>query len=452
MTGAPRTLGRFTALWLSQTVSVFGSAMTFFAATAWLAAVAYPRPEDQPALAAALVGLMLAYAVPTIATSPFAGAWADRHDRRQIMLVADAASAAASAVLAGLALAGGLSPVWLVALVATQRVFASFHRVAFEASYVMIVPDARLPRAHALVQTSWAVCNVLAPLLGVVLAALPAQARAAGWGGPGAWLAGVSHGWGLAFALDAASFAIAAAALPFIAIPSPERSEPPGQRSLWADVMVGARFIRSRPALLWLMGLFVATNLFGALDSVLLPLMVKVNLADDVGSRGLTFDGGFAILTAATSAGGIAGGIIIAAWSGLKRRRIYGVLVPMAGLGLCQIGLGLAPGLAFAAAMAFLREQMLPALAAHHQTIWQTLTPAELQGRVFGVRNLLADVSAPLGMLIGGLLAGWFDPGWIMAGAGAALLSVAALQLGSPRRHELEPAAVAPVAGGTASP
>jgi hypothetical protein len=48
---------------------------------------------------------------------------------------------------------------------------------------------------------------------------------------------------------------------------------------------------------------------------------------------------------------------------------------------------------------------MSPLLSAHSQTIWQTQTPRELQGRVFSVRRPIAQCTLPVGALSAGSFA-----------------------------------------------
>jgi hypothetical protein len=64
---------------------------------------------------------------------------------------------------------------------------------------------------------------------------------------------------------------------------------------------------------------------------------------------------------------------------------------------------------------------MTPILNAHSQTIWQTQTPRELQGRVFSVRRLIAQFSWPASAFLMGALASRFDPGAIVMSLGAVL-------------------------------
>jgi MFS family permease len=441
---------RFVVLWLTQSISIFGSVLSSFAATTWLTTVAYARPEDRRMLSAVLAAQMLAFIVPNIVIAPLAGAWADRHDRRTTMVAADLANTAVASVLAGLALTGRLDATALIALIALISIIAAFHRAAFDASYVMLVAEHHLSRANALVDISWSLSNVLAPLLGVVLGGLPAIARAGAWQGAiGGAVAALPDGWGLAFALDAASFACAAAALCMLRIPSPLRGES-AATPFWSDVLFGARFVRRRRALLWLLVSFLLLNLLTAPEHVLVPLMLRIGLAGDLRARGLSFEGGYALLTLVGSLGGIAGGVAVATWSGLKRRRVLGVLVPMAAIGLCQLGYGVTTSVVFAAVMAFLVTAFGPFTNAHSQAIWQTVTPPEIQGRVFAVRRVVATCSMPIGMGVAGALGGWLDPGWLLGGCGAVLLTVVVSQFWNPLRHDLEPAAAPGAIGGAA--
>src|SRR6478672_2125594 len=90
----------FVIIWVTQSISVFGSALTFFALTIWLTQVLYPRPEQKPELAFALAAISLAFALPTVFIAPLAGAWADRHDRKRTMMSMDVLNGCVSLTLA----------------------------------------------------------------------------------------------------------------------------------------------------------------------------------------------------------------------------------------------------------------------------------------------------------------------------------------------------------------
>ena len=127
-------------MWATQSVSVFGSALTFFAINIWLAQTLYPKPEQRPELAGALSAISLAFALPIVFGAPIAGAWADRHDRKRTMMAMDFASGLVSLLLAVLAATDSLQLPLLIGLVVVHAVFSMFHQATFDTSYAMLVP------------------------------------------------------------------------------------------------------------------------------------------------------------------------------------------------------------------------------------------------------------------------------------------------------------------------
>src|SRR5690349_2212596 len=166
----------FLVVWISQSVSVFGSALTYFAINIWLTQTLYPRPDQKPQLAFALTTLGLAMAVPTLVAGPIAGAWADRHDRKRTMLAMDLLSAALSGLLVLLMATQRLTLPILIVGGVVMTVVAAFHGAAFDTAYSMLVPDHQLPRANGMMQTMWALSSVLSPALAAFLISLPALA------------------------------------------------------------------------------------------------------------------------------------------------------------------------------------------------------------------------------------------------------------------------------------
>ena len=61
---------------------------------------------------------------------------------------------------------------------------------------------------------------------------------------------------------------------------------------------------------------------------------------------------------------------------------------------------------------------MHPILNAHSQSIWQSHTPRDLQGRVFSIRRLIAWTIMPISTAATGALARVVDPGYVFASLG----------------------------------
>ncbi|GEM_PF-285595 len=430
----------FLIVWFTQSISVLGSELTFFALSIWLIQTLYPRADQKPELAIALSLVSLSAAIPRLLLIPFAGAWADRHDRKRTMMSMDFANGLVSGLLAVLVVTHVLQLPLLIVLLVIHSIIAVFHQSAFDASYAMIVPENKLSRANGMMQTIWSLSGIVAPSIAAAIIALPALLRQAGAAGP---IAQLPDGTALTMVTDSISFFFASSALIFLFIPSPHRTDlhdtaGRARKSMWADVQEGARYIWYRRPMLWLLGTFTVVNLLSSPVGIFQRLLLKYNLAADWTAQGMTFEAALALLATIGSVGGLAGGILISSWGGLKRKRIYGVLVPIIISASAMIGLGLSAGLIMAAIMIFTSSAMIPLMNAHSQTIWQVQTPRELQGRVFAVRRLIAQFTSPLGVAMAGLVGGQLDPGMFIAVLGTILLVFTVAQLFNPNLLRVE--------------
>jgi DHA3 family macrolide efflux protein-like MFS transporter len=440
----PHGFRTFVIVWVTQSISVFGSALTFFSINIYLTQTLYPLPEQKPQLAFALSAISLAFALPVVFGAPLAGAWADRHDRKRTMMAMDFLSGCLSLVLMSLMAAEGLQVWVLIALIVLFAIASAFHSAAFDTSYAMIVPEEQLPRANGMMQAMWSLSGILSPMIAATIIALPALARQGQLPGLiGTPLARLADGVPLAIAVDALTFFLASATLVFLFIPSPRQTDLDlaggGKKpNLWADVKVGAVFIWRRRPLLWLLGTFAVANFMAGPLGVFQPLIVKFNLAADWGSRGFTFETALALLSTAGAIGGVAGGFLVSAWGGLKSRRVYGVVLALVVAGLAQVAFGLSSLLFLTAAMALLDSAMIPIMNSHSQTIWQMQTPRELQGRVFAVRRLIAQFTWPLSTALAGWAGGAFNPGAVIAVLGGFLALFCLAQLFNPSLLRVE--------------
>jgi MFS family permease len=415
----------FVIVWTSQSVSVIGSALTGFAITIFLTTVLYPDPSQKAQLAWALSALNLSNAIPVVFLAPIAGAFVDRHDRKRTMIAMDFVNGCISLLAVALIASRQLNVFWLVIIGALSATATCFHSAAFDTSYAMLVPEQRLPRANGMMQTIWSLSGILAPSVAATLIALPALARNDQLPAFLSILAQIPDGAILAIGVDALTFFAAAVVPIFLFIPSPVRHDLQtaggGNKSMWADVKEGGLYIWHRRSFLWLLGTFTVANFVGGAQ-VLMPILVKFQLAPDWTARGMQFETVYALLTTVASIGGVLSGVIISAWGGLKARRIYGVLVPMIFEGLATIVFGGSRWLFVSIAAIGLMAAMGPILNAHSQSIWQIQTPHELQGRVFAVRRLIAQFSWPASSFLMGALASQFDPGIIVMVLGGVLV------------------------------
>jgi DHA3 family macrolide efflux protein-like MFS transporter len=350
--------------------------------------------------------------VPSIVLGGFAGALADRFDRRSMMLIANIGFTVCSGLLL-LSFGSGAFRLWhLYALTLGAAVFAALERPAFQASIAMLVPDSRRDRANAVRQITGSAASVIAPAVAGMLYAL----------------VGVIG----SITIDIATFLVAIAVLAIVRIPRPaETTEGVAMRAaVWRQVFDGFRYLAARPVLLGFCGYVSAVNLLANVAMVLLTPYVLAR----TGRAQL-----FGVVMAVMSAGGIAGALVISAGGRIGSR----MNTVMLGVVAASLFLGLAGVAREAFAIGASLFLMLFALAFTDAPFWSILqakVAPDLQGRVFAAYLQLIMLTTPLAALVAGPLADrvfeparrqpiWQSVGWLVGsglGAGMGMVFVVA--------------------------
>lgn len=357
----------FGLMWLGQLVSLVGSSLTRFALGVWV----YERTGS--ATQFALITLFAF--VPGLLVAPFAGALVDRWDRRWTLFWSDLAPAVGILALVLLIRAGELEVWHIYLVVALGSVFNTFHWPAYVAATTLLVPKKQLGRANGMLQLGQASSEVVAPVLAGLLIA--------------------TIGLDGLILIDLGTFLFAATTLLLVRIPRPPASAASRKRgSLLAEAAFGWTFIRERPGLLNLLFYFAMVNLVFSVTTVLVtPLVLSFATPRELAS-----------VLAASSAGLLAGSVVMTVTGG-PRPRIHGVLAFGLLFGAALFVAGLRPNPLLISAALFLLMFGAPIINGSSQAIWQVKVPPDLQGRVFAVRRLIAQLTAPLGFLSAGLLA-----------------------------------------------
>jgi len=373
----------FTVVWIGQVVSLLGTGMTQFALTIWAWEI------TGQATALALVGFFSFG--PTVILSPVAGALVDRWNRKLVMMVSDLAAGLMTLVALALYASGYLQIWHLYVTGALTGAFQAFQFPAYSAAVTTMLPKKQYARASGMLSLAESAAGVFAPLAaGVLLAAIG--------------IAGV-------MTIDVVTFVVAIAALLVAHIPQPQTSQAGqrGQGSLWQESLYGFRYIWQRPSLLGLQLVFLSTNLIGTVSFTLLAPMILARTGNDELVLGS--------VQSIIGIGGVVGSALLSIWGG-PARRVHGVLLGMAlegFLGILVMGLGRSPlvwGIG-----AFFLSFFLPMINGSNQAIWQAKVAPDVQGRVFATRRLIAQISAPVGMLMAGPLADYlFEPAMMSGG------------------------------------
>ncbi len=380
----PVGMPAFTIIWFGQMVSFLGTGMTRFALTIWAWQI------TGSATALALVAFFSFG--PTVLMSPIAGALVDRWNRKLVMALTDL-SAGLSTVAILLLYATDNLQIWhLYVAGAFAGAFESFQWPAYSAAITTMLPKEQYGRANGMMSLAQSVSEIAAPILAGILIGLIS-------------IGGV-------MTIDVITFVFAIATLTFVHIPQPVTTAEgrEGRGSLWQESAYGFRYILKRPSLLGLQLIFTAINLLGSFAFGVMRPMILARTGDNAQVLGTVLS--------ISGIGGVVGGLAMSAWGGPKPR-VHGVLVGMvlaSLLGDLLIGLGRTLPVWTVAAFSF--GFLLPIINGSNQAIWQAKVAPDVQGRVFAVRRLIAQISSPLALLIAGPLADYvLEPMMQPAGA-----------------------------------
>lgn len=379
----PAGMTAFMIVWVGQFISLLGTGMTRFAITLW----AWEMTGQATTLAlVAFFGF-----APSVVMMPFAGAIVDRYNRKLMMMVSDFGAGLGTIVLFTLSLNDSLAIWHLYVVAAFIAIFEAFQFPAYSSAISMMVEKKHYARTSALMGLAGSASGIIAPIAAAALYAIFK-------------LDGI-----LLIDMVTFSFALLTLALIYVPQPPPSAEGESSKGSIWSESAFGFRYIWRRKSLLGLQMLFFGGNLLFSMAFVLLSPMILSRTGNNQYILGSVMS--------AFGIGGVIGGVFISVWGGPKRR-VYGVAGGwiLSGLTAVAMGLGNSTPVWIAAALGNMVFGTL--INASNQAIWQSKVPPDVQGRVFSVRALIAQVTAPLAMLIAGPLADYvFEPGMMPGGA-----------------------------------
>jgi MFS family permease len=356
----------FSLLWFSGLISVAGD---------WVLRTALPYyVYVATGSTFATAGMTAAELAPAILLSSFTGVFADRWDRKRVLVVANLLQAG---IVASLLLVGE-GWLWVVYVAAAlQSTAQAFSQPAEAALLPSLVPREQLVQANAL--------NVLNNRLGR-LAGIPLGAALLSWSG--------LH---LVVVVDVLSFLIAAALVAPIVAPvrAVETGTEPEEPRFWREWLVGLRVVRDDRTIAVLFLVFGLMTFGGTmLDPLYVPWI------RDVLDEGI---GVVALLDVTSSIAGIGGSLLVGALgSRLPARTLIGWGSLIAGV-LLLVKFNV-PVLGLAVALTAIGGMTAVASAVGVETLAQERTPENLRGRVFGSLQASIWLMSLLGAMVGGIL------------------------------------------------
>jgi len=362
-----------TALFLSsQSLSMFGSMLVQYAII-WHVTLTTKS-------GAILTISTLAGFLPQIVISLFAGVWADRYHRKFLIIAADVLTAMSTLILAVFFLLG-YRELWLIFLVSGIRsVGVGIQAPAVNALLPQIVPAERLIKVNSLNGTIQPVIMIAAPILsGAMLSFYRLEAI---------------------FFVDVVTAILAVSLLLVLKVSAHQKAAGGQNTGYLDDLKAGLAYIRQDRTVKTLFVFFAFTFFLVVPVAFLSPLLVTRSFGDEVWkltANEVTFFGG-----------SILGGVIMTAWGGFKNRfRTIGLSCIL--WALLFTGLGSAKVFALYLVIMFLSGIPMPFFSASTVTLLQEIVQPDMQGRVFGVQQLIMSTVMPFGMLVFGPVADWIS-------------------------------------------
>jgi predicted MFS family arabinose efflux permease len=390
----------FRLMWLGACTSTIGTFVQQFAQS-WLV---YDLTKDPFYLG---LDLFLGQ-LPIMMFSLFGGVFADRLDRRKMLLASQYIQMVCAFTLS-LLFAFHVVQVWqILALSFLVGVGQSFGGPAYSALLPALVGPEDLSNAIAMNSIQFNLARIIGPTIG----GLAYTAFGATW----------------CFALNGISYLAVIASLFMIHVKFvPTKSS----ESVLNSMKEGIRFIRHRDGMSALVVLAFCTTLFGFSLNGFLPVFVR-----DVFHRGPET---YTLLLVCSGAGSICGALAVAAMEKMKGQGRLTLLI-LVMLGIITSGFAISRWLPLSCALMFLAGAAIMASASFMLSLAQLITTDAMRGRVMSVYNLAFRAGIPLGALILGKLIPIFGVSRALGGAGLSLMIISLYFLLTNREATFRPA------------
>lgn len=379
----------------SQTISLFGSALVQYAIM-W-----YITLNTQSGVMMT-ISIVCGF-VPTFFLSPFAGVWADRYNRKMLIILADALIAVSTLILAILFLMG-YEALWLLFVMSAIRAIGTgIQTPAVGAILPQLVPEDKLTKVNGTNGSIQAVIMLIAPMVSAALLTMASME--------------------VIFFIDVITAAIAIfifiTALP---VPTHAKALEKQTTSYFSDMKQGLVYIQNH-GFLKKFFLYSACFLFLAAPvAFLTPLQVTRSFGDDVWR--------LTAIEITFSIGMMLGGIVMASWGGFKNK-IHSMTLAALIMGAGTFALGMIPVFWIYLVFMGIVGIAMPIYNTPSTVLLQEKVEGDYLGRVFGVLGMISTSMMPLGMLVFGPVADFVKIEWLLIGTGVLMFIQAFFLVGT---------------------
>lgn len=363
--------GRAAAFLFGQGISLFGSQLV------QMAIIWHVTLETSSGIWVTI--LTLASFLPQMLISPLAGVWADRYNRKLIMILSDGVIAITTLLLALFMMSGntGNAVLPVIIIVSAIRSFgAGIHSPAINSALPQIVPEDKLSRINGFNGTIQSIVQFVSPIAaGAIMAIGPI--------------------YNILF-IDVATAMIGISILSTLKIPKHQPVPKAEKTSAFEEMREGFRFTWNNR---FLRKLFATYGLYIFLcvpSGFLAALLIKRTFGDNIMFLTVSEVVGFA--------GSVLAGLLLGATGGFKNR-VKTLFLGMLVYGVTSLAIGFTNVFWLFVALMFFIGFTIPFAQTSVYTLVQEKVEPSMMGRVFSLLNVMFSGFMPLGMAIFGPLA-----------------------------------------------
>lgn len=370
----------------SQTISLFGSSLVQYA-IGW-----YITLKTQS-------GVMMTIAIicgflPTVFLSPFAGVWADRYNRKTLIILSDSMIAISTLIITILFFMG-YANLWMIFVVSAVRALGTAIQTPTVGAFIpQLVPEDKLTKVNATNSSIQSMIMLVSPMLSGALLTMTTIETI--------------------FFIDVITAAIAVLTLLlFLHAPVHAKALEKQTTSYFVDMHEGYTYIKNHG---FIRRIFIFCAIFfisAAPIAFLTPLQVTRSFGSDVWR--------LTAIEMAFSGGMMIGGIVIASWGGFKNK-IHSMVLSTLVTGFGTFALGVIPVFWIYLFFMGLIGIAMPVFNTPFTVLLQQKVEGDFLGRVFGVLGMISSTMMPLGMLIFGPIADFVKIEWLLIGTGIMML------------------------------
>ncbi len=374
-----------TALFLtSQNISLFGTSIVQYAIM-WFITL---KTQSGFMMTISIICGFL----PTFFLAPFAGVWADRFNRKWLIMLSDSMIAFTTLIMA-LIFWAGYESIWLLFAMSAIRAFGSaVQQPAVNAFIPQFVPEENLMRVGGINSSIQSVMMLIAPMIsGVLMTVAPLESI---------------------FMIDVITAAFAVLILTQLKVPVHAKALEKGKIDYLADMKLGLNYVLNHEYIRRFYIFIAVFHFFITPVAALSPLQVTRSFGDDIWR--------LTAIEIAFSSGMLLGGLLISSWGGFDNR-VHTMALSTFGIGLMIVALGIVGNFWVYLVIMLISGITLPLFMTPSTVLLQEKVEEAYMGRVFGVMTMIYSSAMPLGMLVFGPLADIVDIEWLLIISGTVI-------------------------------